>query len=163
MTTVDRSDHTLLLRPHWAQYCIKERPWLFICIVMLIGFRMNWLLIGEAFLLIAAFILTFLICQGIAVARVRYFITDEQIIYRHGILHRETDFMELYRVIDYQEDRTFMQQIAGLKTVIIFSTDRSTPRLNIIGQRSGFDLISEIRWRVEMNKQRKGIHEITNR
>ena len=71
--------------------------------------------------------------------------------------------MELYRVIDYQEDRTFMQQIAGLKTVIIFSTDRSTPRLNIIGQRSGFDLISEIRWRVELNKQRKGIHEITNR
>lgn len=44
----------------------------------------------------------------------------------------------------------------------ILSTDRNTPRLDLIGIRRGDDIVPLIRERVELNKQKKGIYEITN-
>ena len=71
--------------------------------------------------------------------------------------------MELYRVIDYQQQRSLMQQLSGLKTVIIFSGDRNTPVMQLIGMREKDDIVREIRKRVEYNKQIKHIYEVTNR
>ena len=51
----------------------------------------------------------------------------------------------------------------GLKTVSIYSGDRTNPRLDIYGIRERLDVVSAIRERVEYNKQRKGVYEITNR
>lgn len=56
-----------------------------------------------------------------------------------------------------------MQQLAGLKTVSIYSGDRTTPRLDIIGVKANDDIVAVVRERVEYNKLRKGIYEITNR
>ena len=56
-----------------------------------------------------------------------------------------------------------MQQICGLKSVVIYSGDRNTPKLDVIGVKNELDLVSIIRERVEYNKQRKGVYEITHR
>ena len=73
------------------------------------------------------------------------------------------NYIELYRIVDYDERRSFIQQIVGLKTVTIYSGDRTTPHLDIIGVPVKIDLVAIIRERVEYNKQRKGVYEITNR
>ena len=70
--------------------------------------------------------------------------------------------MELYRIVDFEESQSLPQQLCGLKTVRILSTDRNTPRLDLIGIRRGDDIVPLIRERVELNKQKKGIYEITN-
>jgi len=70
--------------------------------------------------------------------------------------------MELYRIVDFEEYQSLPQQLCGLKTVRILSTDRNTPRLDLIGIRRGDDIVPLIRERVELNKQKKGIYEITN-
>lgn len=93
----------------------------------------------------------------------RYTVTAEQIIYEHGVFHRSRDYMELYRVIDFKEDSTLVQQLFGLKTVRIFSGDRSTPRLDMTGIASDDNLIPFIRERVTSNRRKHGIYEITNR
>ena len=97
------------------------------------------------------------------ISRIQYIVTEEQIMYLHGILSHQTDYMELYRVVDYQQNRTFMQQLTRLKTITIMSGDRNMPVLNIIGVREDEDLVQEIRRRVEFNKKQKSIYEITNR
>lgn len=71
--------------------------------------------------------------------------------------------MELYRVVDFREHRSFLQQLTGLKTVSVYSGDRMTPKLDIRGVEYRTNLVDHIRERVETNKQRKGIYEITNR
>ena len=93
----------------------------------------------------------------------RYVVTDEQLIFLHGVFQRSTDYMELYRVVDYQQNRTFLQQLLGLKTITILSGDRNMNRLDIIGVRETENIVSEIRHRVEYNKRMKSIYEITNR
>ena len=96
-------------------------------------------------------------------SRIEYVVTGEQIIYLHGLICHQTDYMELYRVIDYQQHRSLMQQITGLKTITIMSGDRNLPNLDIIGVREDEDVVQEIRRRVEYNKKLKSIYEITNR
>ena len=51
----------------------------------------------------------------------------------------------------------------GIKTVSIYSGDRTNPRLDIYGIRERIDVVSVIRERVEYNKRSKGVYEITNR
>ena len=78
------------------------------------------------------------------------------------LLLRKVDYMELYRIVDFQEHQSLLQQLCGLKTVIIFSMDRNTPRLELRGIRRNDDIVPLIRERVEYNKRKKGIYEITN-
>ena len=101
--------------------------------------------------------------QFFYLAGMRYVVTDEQLIFLHGVFRRSTDYMELYRVVDYQQNRTFLQQLLGLKTITILSGDRNMNRLDIIGVRETENIVSEIRNRVEYNKRMKSIYEITNR
>ena len=69
----------------------------------------------------------------------------------------------LHRVVDFSENRDILEQLFGLKTVWIFSGDRTNPKLDIYGIRENIDVVNIVRTRVEYNKRRKGIYEITNR
>lgn len=117
----------------------------------------------NMFLYAGIAILLYLFYQVIYLARIEYIVTSDQIIFLHGVISHSTDYMELYRVIDYQQQRSLMQQITGLKTVIIYSGDRNTPVMHLIGMRNNVDVVAEIRKRVEYNKQMKHIYEITNK
>ena len=55
-----------------------------------------------------------------------------------------------------------LQMLFGLKTVSIYSGDKTCPRLDIIGVKGDTDLITMIRERVEYNKKKHNIHEFTN-
>ena len=70
---------------------------------------------------------------------------------------------ELYRIVDFCEQRDIMEQLFGLKTVSIYSGDRTNPKLDIYGVKEKVDVVGIIRERVEYNKQRRGVYEITNR
>ena len=91
-----------------------------------------------------------------------YKIESEQIVVEYGIFHRHVDYLELYRVVDYSEHQTFLQRLCGLKTVIVDSMDKSTPRLEIKGVPNKVDLVAIIRERVELNKRMRRIYEVTN-
>ena len=80
-------------------------------------------------------------------SKLQFIVSSEQLIIQHGIFHRTSDYIELYRIVDFCEQRCIMEQLFGLKTISIYSGDRTNP----------------IRERVEYNKQRRGVYEITNR
>ena len=117
----------------------------------------------NIFLYAGIAILLYLLYQVLYLMRMEYIITSDQIIFLHGVISQSTDYMELYRVIDYQQHRSLMQQMTGLKTIIIYSGDKNTPIMRIIGMKEEVDVVAEIRRRVEYNKQLKHVYEITNR
>lgn len=152
---------TVTLRPHWMQFVINELPWLLLCITgwsYYIGwYSQGWLAVLLSLLsVVLLYRLTYL-------CRIKYRITNEQLMIESGVFTHSLAYIELYRVVDYDEHRSFMQQLAGLKTVSIYSGDRTTPRLDIIGMRAELDIVGCIRERMEYNKLRKGVYEITNR
>ncbi len=114
-------------------------------------------------LIVAVLLALRLLYSFIDLRRIEFRINGEQLIMEHGVFTRKCDYLELYRIVDFNEHRTIMQQICGLKAVTIYSGDRNTPKLDVVGLKNDLDLVSIIRERVEYNKQRKGIYEITNR
>jgi len=161
MIPVNAMFGTIVLRPSWLQWLIEKAPWI---VINVLGYC--WY--GETpfpvlILLLMIAMSVHLLYMMVYMVTMKFTITDEILIYEHGVLWRQREYVELYRVIDFQERVSFLQNIFDLKTVTIFSGDRSTPRLMVPGIALNFPLVPEMRQRVEYNKRRKGIYEITNR
>lgn len=111
---------------------------------------------------IVAAVILYLAYQYMYLTRRVYVITEEQLMCEHGIFTCQRDYVELYRVVDYSEHRSFFQMLFGVKTVSIYSGDRTQPRVDLTGIDNDRDLITTLRERVEFNKRRRNIHEFTN-
>ena len=160
---MNESFQTYRLKPHWIQYVIDQLPWILIWVVVTLYAGDDTLPYREYLGYVSACMLCYLLWQALELCRIEYVITGEQLIYRHGVLFHSADYMELYRIVDYQESRTPVQQLTGLKNILLLSGDRSLPRLRMVGVRGSSRILDEIRARVEYNKKRRGIYEITNR
>ena len=154
---------TLFLQPHWLQFIINELPGILLTGSCLIIGGIDAMPFTNLFLIAAVLLSLRLLYVFVYLRRMEYRINGEQLIMEHGVFTRKSDYLELYRIVDFNEHRTILQQICGLKTVTIYSGDRNNSKLPIIGLKNDLDLVSLIRERVEYNKQIKGIYEITNR
>ena len=156
---------TIKIRPHGLQFVAGNIGSIAFLLLVLALAGYDGLLPDSLFpfLMAAAGLLVInLLCKCVYLLRITYIITEEQLQYEYGILNLQRDFIELYRVVDYSEQRSFLQMLFGLKTVSIYSGDKTCPRLDIIGVQGNTDLIATIRERVEYNKQKRNIHEFTN-
>lgn len=93
----------------------------------------------------------------------KWVITEEQIKIYRGILFRSINYIELYRVYDYQQKQSLIQTLIGNVTIYIYSGDKSNPTLKIYGVPEKMNVIQDVRNKVELQKERKGIYEFTNR
>lgn len=154
---------TIQLRPRTVQFFIDNWPLLTLDLCGFACAGMDGMPFMGLLLWLSVVLSLALLYRFVYLKRMVYRITGEQLIYEHGVITRSSDYVELYRVVDFSERSSLLQQFCGLKTVSIHSGDRTTPRLDIIGVGINENLVSIIRGRVEQNKRRKGIYEITNR
>ena len=154
---------TLRLRPRTVQFFIDNWPLLTLDLCGYACAGMDGMPFMGLLLWLSVAVSLVLAYRFIYLKRMVYRITGEQLIYEHGVITRSSDYVELYRVVDFAERSNLLQQLCGVKTVSVHSGDRTTPRLDIIGIGIDDNLVSVIRGRVELNKRRKGIYEITNR
>ena len=103
-----------------------------------------------------------LIARYITLTAVLWIINDNTLCRICGVFSRHTDYMELYRVVDYSESQTFWQKLWGVKTVSIISTDKTDRTMMMYGISARRDIVQEIRNRVENCKKQRRIYEITN-
>ncbi len=154
---------TIQLRPRAVQFFIDNWPLLALDLCGYACAGMDGMPFRELLLWLSVAVSLLLAYRLIYLKRMVYRITAEQLIYEHGVFTRSSDYVELYRVVDFAERSSLLQQLCGVKTVSVYSGDRTTPRLGIIGVGIDDNLVQAIRGRVELNKRRKGIYEITNR
>ena len=150
------------LRPKTTQFFIDELPLLVLCPIGLVYGGMEDVPLAPVATLFAILLSLILAYRLIYLKRIRYHVGSEQLTAEHGVFQRSIGYIELYRVVDFHEHQTLLQQIFGLKTVTVLSMDRTTPKLDLIGLPKRINIVDVIRERVEFNKQRKGMYEITN-
>lgn len=115
-----------------------------------------------AIIITYALLIFYLIYRYLFQINISWTISDEQLIYRRGVISIEIDYLELYRVYDYTEYSTFLDRIFHLKNVRIVSTDHTSPTLTIKGINYKEDLLTELRSKVEQRKDQRRIYEIAN-
>lgn len=163
--TADATSRQMTIRPDFRQYLSEVMP---LVLAGLLGmalypFMPKWPYISWAYLALYALLLITLATRYAVLRAFSWEISDVKICRRHGILTRQTDYIELYRVVDYRESQTFLQRLFGVKTVVIISTDKSDPSMLICGVPAKADLVTHTRNLVEQNKKENHIYEITNR
>ena len=159
-----QEDNSIItLRPSIGQFFINELPLLLLCVAMLLIGGLPGCAYSTLLLVLSLLFSLCLLYRFIYLRSIRYHIGSEQLICEHGVFQRSVNYMELYRVVDFAEHQTLIQQLCGLKSVTVLSMDRTTPKLEMTGISNSYDVVSVIRTRVETNKRRKGVYEITNR
>lgn len=93
----------------------------------------------------------------------KWTITKDELLFSHGLFYRREEHLELYRIVDYSEKRSFLQLIFGNKTVKVVSGDVSDPILYIYGIDKSIPVIAILRDRVKIARKEYGILEVTNR
>jgi len=150
------------IRPDWRQLLIDELLSILLAVGLLIVGGLDSVPYHSVLFCIALALAFKVYYRLVYLRTMHYTITGEQLVYEHGVFTRSRDYIELYRIVDFDEKRSFLQLILGLKTIIVHSGDRTMPTLRIIGVREGTAVVDCLRERVSYNRKRMNIHEFAN-
>lgn len=93
----------------------------------------------------------------------RWEVTSERIRTTTGILSKRMEEIELYRVKDTSIEEPFLYRLFRRGTIVIETSDRSSPELRIEAIAGARELREQIRGCVEKIRERKGVREIDYR
>lgn len=157
---------TIVLHPTLKYWILRK---LFIMPIILLGILLKPTMDSYFAVKIIGLVITLLLCFHVIYSYLNtilfttWEITEEQIRIKKGVFYRSTNFIELYRVYDYEENKNFIEALWGITNIVIHSGDKSSPILSIYGINIQSNIIDTIRKRVEIQKQKKAIYEFTNR
>lgn len=102
------------------------------------------------------------IWRYLLVRTMRYELTNQRFRVTSGVLARRTDELELYRVKDSEFSQTLFQRLFGLGTIVMATSDESSPVAVIasIPASRAKELREEIRNLVEDLRDRKRVREV---
>ena len=150
-------------RPGMRKFVEMDLPFILVAIVSwlivgCIGYRLtDWTIAFVAFY-------TFGLCFHCQyVTQMKYRIGTEQLMFQRGLFSMKRDYIEMYRIVDFEERSNFLEMLFGLKTVTVYANDRTTPYLQILGVPIKMNIIDAIRERVAVSRKKNGIYEIANR
>jgi uncharacterized membrane protein YdbT with pleckstrin-like domain len=89
----------------------------------------------------------------------KYEITEERIIETTGVFSRSTDETELYRVKDIRLEEPFFLRMFGLSTILLVTSDKTSPIITLSGVKNGNSLRKTLRDAVEVRRDIKGVRE----
>jgi uncharacterized membrane protein YdbT with pleckstrin-like domain len=101
---------------------------------------------------------TVYIVGGLAVIPLqRYELTSERLRLRRGVLSRQTDEIELYRVKDYVLHEPFVLRMWGLGDIVLTTTDDANPSVLLKAIEQPDALRDQIRKHVELRREAKRV------
>ncbi len=87
-------------------------------------------------------------------------LTTERLRTYRGILSKQIDELEIYRIKDSRVQQPLVLRIFGLGTVELETSDRSNPRVRLHAIRDPRGLREQIRKYVEIQRDRKRVREV---
>lgn len=158
---MEPKEHLHQLRPKNLYAIFYPVKYLFFSIVFITGGYylkpyvpediLKYSVAGLVGIMLIFYILHFLYIKSIV-----YTVTDEQILFKRGIFTITTDYIELYRVLDFTTVRSFLLRFIGGMTFIMETSDKSHPIFELIAiPKSNIEEI--IRNLVEDNRTRKNV------
>lgn len=83
---------------------------------------------------------------------------DDRLNVRQGVFSVKNDFLELYRVKDYEVYQSFLMRVFNLMAFRLHTSDKTNPILHIRGIKKS-NIVDIIRKNVERQRKLKGVRE----
>lgn len=87
-------------------------------------------------------------------------LTSERLRIYEGVLNQEIDEVELYRVKDTKITKPFWLRIFGFSNLVLETSDRSCPTIEIAAVRDGTEIREKLRKQVEILRDKKRVREV---
>lgn len=88
-----------------------------------------------------------------------YYLYEEELIVKSGIIAVKFEALELFRVKDYRVTRNGLERLLGLMSLTLFTTDISSPTLILSGIKTS-NLPNKIRGFVQSSRIKNRIFEV---
>lgn len=97
------------------------------------------------------------IWKWLVLRNIRYELTSERLKIRQGVLNKDLDELELYRVRDYKLEQPLILRLFGLGNITLRTSDTSHPYVILRGLREGELVREQIRKYVEECRIKKRV------
>ena len=87
-------------------------------------------------------------------------LTSQRLRVTRGVINQKIDEIELYRVKDSQMIRPWWMRLTGLASIVLETSDRTMPNLQIPAIRAGAEVREILRKQVELERDRKRVREM---
>lgn len=98
--------------------------------------------------------------QWLVLKNTKYELTTERLKTRHGVINKEMDDLELYRVRDYKLEQPLFLRLFGLGNITLNTSDKSHPVVTIRAISNGEQVREQIRGAVEACRVKKRVREV---
>ncbi len=92
----------------------------------------------------------------------RFRVTTTNIETEYGIMSKKIDVIELWRCRDVRYRQSLIDRLLGIAHIDIFSTDPSTPKLEIVGMPASRQLFEQLRDSIELQRQAKNVYGVVS-
>ena len=96
------------LRPCMRQLLIDEGVSMLGSLALLVAGGLDGVPAHTLLLILGLALVVKVIYRLVYLRQMEYTITGEQLVYEHGVFSRSRDYIELYRVVDFDEKRNFL-------------------------------------------------------
>jgi uncharacterized membrane protein YdbT with pleckstrin-like domain len=131
-----------------------------------------WLIVAGGVAVGATMMMNPLMYAGLAVPAIgmlvrwlltrstRYELTTQRLRKTSGIITRQLDELELYRVKDSTLEQPLLLRMFGLGNVTVLSSDATLPLVQIRAVNDAYDMREKLRVAVESERDRKRVREM---
>lgn len=89
-------------------------------------------------------------------------VTSSNIETEHGLLSRKIDVLELWRCRDVRYRQSLFDRMLGIAHIDIFTTDATTPTVEMVGLPASRELFEKIRDAIEIQRQSKNVYGVVS-
>lgn len=100
------------------------------------------------------------IYRYLRVATTDFTLTTERLRIQTGILNRQTEEVELYRIRDTAVGQTLFERMFGLGTIQVSSSDSRTPEFPLRAIKSPHEVREHFRKHTEIMRKRRGVRDV---
>ena len=135
--------------------------WYAACILVIPAIVLSWLFPPFGFAsLIFLLSIPVALWKWILIRSTKYTLTTQRLRLESGVLAKQLDEVELYRVKDTQLNQTIVDRTLGIGSVLVLSSDETMPHINLAKVPDPVNLREKLRAAVEQVRLARGVREI---
>ena len=115
------------------------------------------LIIWGVVLFVFVIVIFLLLRVWYLVASTRYRLTTQRLFVQTGLVAKKLEEVELFRVKDVTVSQGFLQRLLGVGTIVVLSSDDTTPQLALAGIAQPVVVKEQIRNAFRAARQREGL------
>ena len=118
----------------------------------------------RAFHILIPVAITGVVMFGVYLYRrsIKFRVTTTIIETERGLLAKRIDVLQLWRCKDVQYKQNLIDRMLGIAHIVVFTSDETTPKIEIVGMPASRQLFEQLRDSIEIQRQHKNVYGVVS-